>query len=99
MKKVTVEEFLELVKTDEALRDSYKAALQKAEGKTATEVAEGLGYQIETPDLQAMDDDLLTSVAGGVQLSDDAVYDFSSLFPENGDIDYLSLGFVLNAKR
>ena len=95
MKKVTAEEFLELLKSDKALHDSYKTALQEAEGKTAAEVAETLGYQIETSDLQELDDDFLTDVAGGVATDYKASDDLLS----GGDLNYFNLNKVLKVKR
>ena len=99
MKKVTVDEFLNLVKTDKALHDSFKAALQEAKGKGAAEAAKALGYEIEKPELQALDDDLLTSVAGGVNVRDNNNFDLNNLFPSGlgGDFNYNSLQNLLNS--
>ena len=88
MKKVTAAEFVDLVKSDKDLYDRFKAALQKAEGRTASEVAGDLGYQIEMPEKEALDDDSLMSVSGGVRNNDDSrkivkldEVDPSGLFP------------------
>jgi len=47
--------------------------------------------KVEAPELQALDDDVLASVAGGVGVFEGC--DFSGLFPESdsGDFDYASL--------
>ena len=83
MKKVTAAEFVDLVKSDKDLYDRFKAALQKADDRTAVEVAGDLGYQIEMPEIQALDDDLLTSVAGGAgnNYYGADVIDLDKLFP------------------
>ena len=101
MKTVTIQEFLDLVKSDTALHDSYKAALEKAGDKNAAEVAESLGYKIEAADMQALDDDLLAPVAGGMGVIDygamDGVIDVNALLNGMGDFNYSSLADSLNA--
>ena len=62
---------MDLVRSDKDLYDRFKAALQKAEGRTASEVAGDLGYQIEMPEKEALDDDSLMSVSGGARNNDD----------------------------
>ena len=74
---------------------------KEAGGKTAAEVGETLGYQIETSDLQALDNDLLTPVAGGLAARNIEKIDLGNLFPDEigGDFNYGFLENLLNVKR
>ena len=92
---------MDLIRKDKALYEKYKAARKEAGGKTAAEVAETLGYQIETSDLQALDNDLLTSVAGGLAARNIEKIDLGNLFPDEigGDFNYGFLENLLNVKR
>jgi predicted ribosomally synthesized peptide with nif11-like leader len=72
MKTVTLKEFAELVKNDEQLQGRIKDAVVKREEPLTSEfsriVAEA-GYELkkeEPLDMEALDDDDLENVAGGV---------------------------------
>ena len=73
MKTITFEEFAELAKKDEALQEKIKDAAENFGGQLASElsrIAEEAGYELkkeEHLDMEALDDDDLENVAGGVK--------------------------------
>ena len=74
MKKVTLAEFMELVKGDKALEEKMIEAAKKIEGgyrESLKALAAELGYDLAmeevNEDLEALFDDALEEVAGGVK--------------------------------
>lgn len=80
MKTITLEEFAELAKNDEALKEKIMKIAKHVGGTQTDEMialAAEYGYELEKRpplDMEALDDDDLENVAGGVKYNDFCIF-------------------------